>query len=83
MVVGQQCPQAFGDQFVAGRRPMSAIAVGIAFGSIEGNERYSLGLQVLDQFSVAVLESDKQPRAMGFDEFAYLAYDPLRRIGHI
>jgi hypothetical protein len=33
---------------MAVRRPMSTIEMAIAFGSIEGDERYSLGLQMFD-----------------------------------
>jgi hypothetical protein len=73
VVFGQQPQQAFGDQFVAGRRPMRAEAIGIGFGVVEGDEWNSFGLQVLKQFVVAPLQADHQPGAMGFDEFTDLA----------
>ena len=50
---GQQSEQAFGDELLAGRRPMAAIEGGIGFGSVEGDERNSLGVQMLNELVIA------------------------------
>jgi hypothetical protein len=83
ILLGEQCQQAFGHHSMAGGRPMRAIAIGMGLGSIEGDERNSLGLQMLNEFAVAALETDDQPGPAGFHEITHRADDSLGRIGNV